>query len=33
MQMKKISCAGLSPDDMLSLLEITRSYCGTADSW
>ena len=33
MQMKKISCASLSPDDMLSLLEITRSYCGTADSW
>ena len=33
MQMKKISCSSLSSGDILSLLEITRDYCGTAASW
>lgn len=33
MQMKKLDCSALPVCDILSLLEITRDYCGTAPTW
>lgn len=33
MQMKKLICPSLPSGDILSLLEITGSYCGTVSSW